>query len=226
MASPAPSHTHSLRAESWSEFGRFGELPETLAYSDETCRAVAAPERLAISPRTGCEACATIDSPDVAARVEVTMPSFFAPVPTQRNRRVSAVLTSAAMHGALLALVLVAGKALKNRVMEPTTQYQFISMVENAGAAHASKFPLPPMDLNAQKRHPDPSPEVTHKSLLPVENARPKVAGGGAPTNPHNGNGSGHALAGNGEDDEDRHPAFPVFSPHPPVKDRSLLPST
>jgi len=103
------------------------------------------------------------------------MPSFFAPVPTQRNRRVSAVLTSAAMHGALLALVLVAGKALKNRVMEPTTQYQFISMVENAGAAHASKFPLPPMDLNAQKRHPDPSPEVTHKSLLPVENARPRL---------------------------------------------------
>ena len=27
--------------ESWSEYGRGGKLPETLAYSDETCRAVA-----------------------------------------------------------------------------------------------------------------------------------------------------------------------------------------
>ncbi len=153
------------------------------------------------------------------------MPSF-APVPTRRSRSLPSALASVAMHGALLALVFVAGKAAKDRVLDPTQQYQFIAMVENAGTGHASRFPLPPMDLNAQRRHPDPSPEVTHKTLIPVVNARPKVSGGGAPKNPHNGNGSGHALAGNGEDDEDRHPAFPVFSPHPPVKDRSLLPST
>ena len=83
------------------------------------------------------------------------------------------------------------------------------------------------MDLNARTRHPDPAPEVTHKTILPVEHTRPEVAGGGAPLKPHDGsNGSGHAMQGNGSDDEDRHPAFPVFSPHPPVTDRSLLPST
>ena len=33
-------------------------------------------------------------------------------------------------------------------------------------------------------------------------------------------------MAGNGADAEDVYPAFPVFSPHPPVSDRSLLPSS
>jgi len=99
------------------------------------------------------------------------------------------------------------GQALKNRVMEPTTQYQFISMVETPERARL-KVPAAADGPERAEADPDPSPEVTHKSLLPVENARPKVAGGGAPTNPHNGNGSGHALAGNGEDDEDRHPPF------------------
>lgn len=31
-------------------------------------------------------------------------------------------------------------------------------------------------------------------------------------------------MAGNGSDAQDIHPAFPVFSPHPPVGDRALLP--
>jgi TonB family protein len=44
--------------------------------------------------------------------------------------------------------------------------------------------------------------------------------------NPHKGNGSGQAQTGNGSDAEDARPAFPVFSPHPPVTDRSLLPAT
>jgi TonB family protein len=43
---------------------------------------------------------------------------------------------------------------------------------------------------------------------------------------PHHGDGSGKALAGNGSDNIDMTPAFPVYSPHPPVHDRSLLPQT
>lgn len=53
-----------------------------------------------------------------------------------------------------------------------------------------------------------------------------KKSGGGTPKSPHRGDGSGKAVFGNGSDSEDVRPAFPVFSPHPPVTDRSLLPSS
>ena len=33
-------------------------------------------------------------------------------------------------------------------------------------------------------------------------------------------------MTGNGSDAQDIHPAFPIFSPHPPVTDRALLPSS
>jgi TonB family protein len=33
-------------------------------------------------------------------------------------------------------------------------------------------------------------------------------------------------MTGSGSDAEDARPAFPVFSPHPPVRDRALLPAT
>jgi protein TonB len=52
------------------------------------------------------------------------------------------------------------------------------------------------------------------------------LAGGGSPKNPTEGDGTGKALTGNGEDAEDARPAFPVYSPRPAVTDRSLLPSS
>jgi protein TonB len=54
----------------------------------------------------------------------------------------------------------------------------------------------------------------------------PKLAGGGKPKNPTAGDGTGKAFTGNGADEEDARPAFPVFSPRPAVTDRSLLPSS
>ncbi|HEY2469560.1 MAG TPA: TonB family protein [Terracidiphilus sp.] len=51
-------------------------------------------------------------------------------------------------------------------------------------------------------------------------------SGGGSTKDPHHGDGSGKAAFGNGNESEDVYPAFPVFSPHPPVADRSLLPSS
>jgi protein TonB len=53
-----------------------------------------------------------------------------------------------------------------------------------------------------------------------------KKSGGGSTRAPHHGDGSSTAMTGNGSDAQDIHPAFPIFSPHPPVTDRALLPSS
>ena len=105
------------------------------------------------------------------------------------------------------------------------TQFRVISLVETSGGSHAVKFLLPPMDTSAQIHDPDHAPDVARKTIVPVEHTHPKVSGGGAPKTPHAGDGSGQAMQGNGSDSEDVHPGFPVFSPHPPVHDRGLLPA-
>jgi TonB family protein len=87
------------------------------------------------------------------------------------------------------------------------------------------KLLLPAMDTTAHTPKPAPKVDATPKTILPAPKTPPKVSGGGAPKTPHAGDGSGLALRGNGSDDQDLHPGFPIFSPHPPVKDRSLLPA-
>jgi len=51
-------------------------------------------------------------------------------------------------------------------------------------------------------------------------------SGGGSTKDPHHGDGTGKAMRGNGADSLDMTPAFPVYSPHPPIRDRALLPQT
>jgi protein TonB len=159
------------------------------------------------------------------------MQSPIEPVPTDlvparlAKRRTSAVLLSIALHGSVLALVLLAGRAARTRLIAPVPS-RTLALLENAGGSHAVKLVLPPMDTAARTRDPEPAPEVTRKTILPVEQDHPKISGGGAPVLPHTGNGSSRALRGNGSDAEDARPAFPIFSPHPPVSDRSLLPAT
>lgn len=156
-------------------------------------------------------------------------PIELAPTPLTTNQpaklRLGGALLSIAMHGGVLALVLLAGTVVGTRVAAPTT-FRVISLVETSGGSHAVKFLLPPMDTSARIHDPDHSPDVVRKTVVPTDHPRPKMSGGGAPKTPHAGDGSGQALTGNGSDAEDVHPGFPIFSPHPPVHDRSLLPST
>ncbi|MGD0735642.1 MAG: TonB family protein [Terracidiphilus sp.] len=141
------------------------------------------------------------------------------------KRRVAAVLVSIGLHGSVLVILALAGRAARNKLVAPT-DFQRLAMVEVAGGSHAVKFLLPPMDMAAKIHDPDKDPEVSRQTILPIPQNHPKVSGGGAPISPHKGNGSGQALTGNGSDAEDARPAFPVFSPHPPVSDRRLLPAT
>jgi TonB family protein len=142
------------------------------------------------------------------------------------KRRLPAVLLSIATHASVLAFLLTLGNAARTKFIAPS-DFQAIALVQNAGGSHAIPIPLPPMDTVSHTRHPAPVEDVTRKSILPVpvETTHPKISGGGSPLTPHNGNGSGLAQLGNGSDNEDRTPAFPVFSPHPPITDRSLLPA-
>jgi len=170
------------------------------------------------------------------ALVEVTMQSPTEPehdqlIPTSLagsapvKKRFGGVLLSMVAHGGALSLALFAGTVAGRRVVKPT-DFRVISLVENSGGSHAVKFLLPPMDTAAHIHDPDRKPDVVRKTDIPVEHTHPKVSGGGAPKTPHAGDGSGQAQTGNGSDAEDVHPGFPIFSPHPPVHDRRLLPSS
>ena len=148
--------------------------------------------------------------------------------PTEPNRTklakrpLSAVLLSIAAHGGVFALVVMLGTAVKTSMVEPTT-WQVLARLEVAGGPHAVKIPAPVMDYGAHTKHPEPTPEASKKTILPIQNPLPKLAGGGKPKDPTAGDGSGKAFTGNGED---ARPAFPVYSPRPAVTDRALLPSS
>ena len=141
------------------------------------------------------------------------------------KRPLSAVLLSIAAHGGVFALVVVLGNALRSSVVEPTSLQQ-LAKLEVAGGPHAARTPQPVMDVGAHTKHPEPTPETSKKTILPVERPAPKLAGGGAPKDPTEGDGTGKAYTGNGDADEDARPAFPVYSPRPAVTDRALLPGS
>ena len=192
-------------------------------------------ESKAVTSELKSGSCATIEQPDVLdamdvadmarAQGEVTMQSLTEPNPIQlAKRRLPAVLLSVALHLSVIALVALLGSAARTRVIEPT-HFQRLAMLEVAGGSHKVRVPLPATDFAAHIRTPNADQEASAKTILPVEPTHPKMTGGGQPKTPHKGDGSGQALRGIGSDAEDAVPAFPIFGPHPPVSDRSLLPA-
>jgi TonB family protein len=141
-----------------------------------------------------------------------------------RSRR--AVSLSFAFHLSVLALI--AFLETSSRVAPPirTDHFDRIAQIEIAGGTHAIKDPLREALVSAHTRKPNADLEASRKTIVPVKQPSPKLAGGGTPRNPHTGDGSNNALKGNGSDAHDVRPAFPVFSPRPPVTDRALLPSS
>jgi TonB family protein len=81
------------------------------------------------------------------------------------------------------------------------------------GGMSGKQTPQPP------GRKKDPSVHHAATSNLAV-NAHPAPAAGAPPAVAY------ESLPGNGTDAESENPAFPVFSPRPPVSDRSLLPGS
>jgi TonB family protein len=141
------------------------------------------------------------------------------------KRTLRSVLLSSAFHSALIVCLILIGAAARKKVVE-TVHPQIVAQIEIAGGSHAIKIKLPASVIAAHTRKPVPDPDASKRTPLPIEQPKPKMAGGGAPVSPHTGDGSNTALRGNGSDAQDVRPAFPVFSPRPPVTDRSLLPSS
>jgi TonB family protein len=142
---------------------------------------------------------------------------------TRTPRSRSGVVVSAGVHAAVVFLLLVGGAHLRVRTVQPA-HTGFLAMLQTAGGAHRISIPsfeLPNTSKATKAEHvKQPQPKLTdptraaHReketpSALPVESA---------------GTGTGTAAAGSGSDAQDATPAFPVFSPKPPVADRSLLP--
>jgi len=135
---------------------------------------------------------------------------------SQRLRKgiVRFLVLSAALHLAITAIVLtVQHHQRKIQVSEQPPARFYSAMPLYAGGAKAIWTPAPP----GRKKHPQEKKQATSDLAM---NRNPAPAAGAPVDAPHS------SAAGNGADQQNADPAFPVFSPCPPVADRSLLPSS
>ena len=143
-----------------------------------------------------------------------------------RSQRLSgAVVVSLVMHGAFFASVFFFGTRVIVRVLPPVKTLS-VAQLAFAGGSHAIRIQLPIDQFAAHTRQPVPKAPSAKRTDIPMQVPALKKSGGGSTRVPHHGDGSSTAVLGNGSDAQDIHPAFPIFSPHPPVTDRSLLPSS
>jgi TonB family protein len=135
-----------------------------------------------------------------------------------RRRIARFVALSAALHMLILAVVLMVEhgqrKVLVVKVLvveQPATKF-YPAMLLHAGGTKTPWTPAP-----GRKRHPV---DVKQPATDLAVNRNPASAAGSLVSAPES------TVAGNGSDNASADPAFPVFSPRPPVVDRSLLPDS
>lgn len=146
--------------------------------------------------------------------------------PAKRSRHLlSAITFSLVLHGSFFVFVFLFGSNTTIRIVEPV-KTQVLAQVAISGGSHAIRITLPVSQFAAHTHDPAPNTDAAKKTDIPMQVAALKKSGGGSTRAPHHGDGSSTALTGNGSDAQDIHPAFPIFAPHPPVSDRSLLPSS
>ena len=136
-----------------------------------------------------------------------------------------AVLLSSTFHLVLVICLILLGVMARRKAPVETVHPRLIARVDIAGGSHRIPIQLPPSLISAHTRKPSNDMDASKRTILPVLQPQPKKTGGGSPAAPHQGDGSNIATHGNGGDKDDVRPAFPVFSPRPPVTDRSLLPA-
>lgn len=141
------------------------------------------------------------------------------------NHPLRALLISLGLHGVFFIVVFLFGARATIKIV-PIGRPQMVARISHSGGSHAIRITLPPSLFAAHTRTPDADAVASKKTPIPMEIPPVKKSGGGSPKDPHHGDGSGKAVFGNGSEAEDVYPAFPVFSPHPSVTDRSLLPSS
>jgi TonB family protein len=131
-----------------------------------------------------------------------------------RNRGLKFLALSVAVHVLLSMLpFLFLSSSLRPRVstVDSTKVKYYPAMLYLAGGTHARPNHQPA----GRKRHVAEKQKKTSDLALKAQPAPPQ---GQPVATPH------EPIAGPGTDTENAETAFPVFSPHPSVKDRSLLP--
>ena len=126
------------------------------------------------------------------------------------------LILSAALHLLISACVFLVEHRQKTQVakvdleQKPVTIYP--AMLLYAGGTKAPRTDAP----DGRKKHPQETKQATdftiNRNIAPAQ-GQPVAA-------------PDSSVAGSGADRQSADPAFPVFSPHPPVADRSLLPSS
>jgi len=130
-----------------------------------------------------------------------------------RRRMVRFMALSAAVHLLVTATLLVIPRQQKVRVVEQAPTRFYPAMISFAGGAKTVKTDAPA----GRKKHPEEAKPQT-SDLAMDRNPAPAA---GRPVNAPD-----STTAGNGADQQNADPAFPVFSPRPAVADRSLLPDS
>lgn len=149
------------------------------------------------------------------------------PTREQRARRpMPAMIVSAVCHTAAVALLLAgATRAIRVQPKKPSTRYSLVSL-QVAGGARAPRLPLPPSPgADKSAKLPPAQKPVLRAARPPREPQLARASGTSAAAARQSDQGT-NSVAGNGSDAENTTPAFPVFSPHPAVRDRSLLPAS
>ena len=130
-----------------------------------------------------------------------------------RRRIVRFLALSAALHLLISAIMLVIPRHQKAAVAEEKPTKFYPAMLMFAGGAKTEWTPAPP----GRRKHPEEAKQQTSDLAM---NRNPAPVAGRAVSAPES------SAAGNGADQQNADPAFPVFSPKPPVTDRSLLPGS
>jgi TonB family protein len=142
-----------------------------------------------------------------------------------KDRRRPAVVVSVAAHTALLTLLIAPlGLRVKSRVLPPATRCCF-TLLQTAGGSHTLSMPVPGVPGMQATRRPNHDLEMQKKRIDPTRPAKAAKAAAPPPPSQSTGTGTGTAATGSGSDNQNATPAFPVFSPKPPVSDRALLPA-
>jgi protein TonB len=146
---------------------------------------------------------------------------FFAP-PTRRTRPTTAALSLLA-HGAVLLAFVGLGTHARVHTLPPAKGC-CMAMLSVAGGSHRLQWAAPQPISSGNSAHAVETTQAPHKvpdPALPIHKAKEAEP---APAVAAEGLGSG-AARGNGDANQNVTPAFPVFSPKPPVTDRALLPA-
>jgi TonB family protein len=134
------------------------------------------------------------------------------PAVSFRDRSVRFLALSLALHIAVSTVTFYSSRHASVAIVQPEVKYYPVHLYL-PGGIKAKSTAEPP----GRKKHSPASHNATSNLTLNAHAAPPA----GAPVSTTH-----DAVAGNGADSESANPAFPVFSPRPPVSDRSLLPAS